>query len=146
LHLKQVETFIEKKVRKSIEFDFVTFYQLKFLKLQRMGQRKSAKQKKNSSKKGGINLGKKERNQIKKLVKILEGWMKEDKKKEKQKALEEAREKKEMEPAKEEKDDQEDKEDEVDDQESSSSESYLDSDEDSDATAAGQHPSFIFTF
>ncbi len=74
-------------------------------------------------------MGKKERNQIKKLVKILEGWMKEDKEKEKQKALEEAREKKEMEPAKEEKDDeeQEDKEDEVDDQEeASSSESSLD--------------------
>jgi hypothetical protein len=26
----KVETFIEKKVRKSIEFDFITFYQLKF--------------------------------------------------------------------------------------------------------------------
>jgi hypothetical protein len=111
-----------------------------------MGQRKSAKQKKKNSKKGGINLGKKERNQIKKLVKILEGWMKEDKKKRNRTPSKKPERKKEMEPAKEEKDDQEDKEDEVDDQESSSSESYLDSDEDSDATAAGQHPSFIFTF
>jgi hypothetical protein len=77
------------------------------------GSKKSFKaKKKNNYKKGGKNLGKKERDQIKKLVKILEGWMKEDKEKEKQKALKEAREKKEMEPAKEEKDDGEEKEDE----------------------------------
>jgi hypothetical protein len=35
-----------------------------------MGQRKASKQKKKNSKKGGKNVGKKERNQIKKLVKI----------------------------------------------------------------------------
>jgi hypothetical protein len=53
------------------------------------GSKKSFKaKKKNNYKKGGKNLGKKERGQIKKLVKILEGWMKEGEGKQKQKALE----------------------------------------------------------
>ncbi len=96
------------------------------------------KNKKNNYKKGGKNLGKKERDQIKKLMKILEGWVKEEEEKTKIKSP--WREKHEKETVKEDKDDKEEKEDEVDDQEASSSESSLESDEDSDAPAAAQPP------
>jgi hypothetical protein len=61
----KVETFIVKKVRKSIEFRFYYLLLIKIFKIAENGSKKVCKAKKKNSKKGGINLGKKERNQIK---------------------------------------------------------------------------------
>jgi hypothetical protein len=55
----------EKKVRKSIEFRFYFLLLIKIFKIAENGSKKVRKAKKKNSKKGGINLGKKERNQIK---------------------------------------------------------------------------------
>ncbi len=138
-HPKALESLSENSKKLNWIFDWIYIIIIIFKK------KKTPK-----SKKDGVNLGKRERREIRRLVKILEGWLKEEKEKEaisnssstQTQAQTQAGEK-EKKPE-EEKDDKEDAE--ILDESSSSSESSLESDTDSDAPAAAQPPTFVSTF
>ncbi|EFX73462.1 hypothetical protein DAPPUDRAFT_109778 [Daphnia pulex] len=136
--------FIVKRCRHTLQLKNFNFKSLESLSIhwkKRMG--KSNKQKKKTPKKDGVNLGKRERKQIRRLVKILEGWLKEDK--EKEKALQEATQARDIKEKKPEEDEKDDKEDEILD-ESSSSESSLESDTDDSDAPAVLHQQFSICF